>query len=82
MYELALTHKRIAMEIDFGNGNSLYLKKALKIVFVDLYKYLFVDSKNFATEYPNGIGFDDDVLLKEASGLLKLMGRIDLSIEI
>jgi hypothetical protein len=70
------------MEIDFGNKNSLSLKKALKIVYVDLYKYLFVVNKNFATEYQNGIGFDDDVLLKEASGLLKLMGRIDLSIEI
>ena len=74
--------KKLAIELDFGNKKSKYLKKALKIVFVDLYKNLFHDNKNFSNEYSTGIGFSDDILLKEASSLLKMMGRIDLSIEL
>lgn len=81
-YDLVSTLKTLAMLGDFGNGDNRYLKEALKIVFVDLYKHLFIDNKNFATEYPTGVGFNDVDLLKEASGLLKALGRIELSIEL
>jgi hypothetical protein len=81
-FDLATTLKKLAFELEFGNKNSRYLKEALKIVFVDLYKNIFHENNNLLTEWLTSIGFTDDILLLEASSLLKMMGRIDLSIEL
>ena len=65
---------------DFGNVDSKELQNALKILFYDLYKHLFIDNNNFEAEYADRVGFAELDLLKRNSGILKALGRLDLSI--
>ena len=65
---------------DFGNVDSKELQNALKILFFDLYKHLFIDNNNFEAEYADRVGFAELDLLKRNSGILKALGRLDLSI--
>ena len=65
---------------DFGNVDSKELQNALKILFFDLYKHLFIDNNSFEAEYADRVGFAELDLLKRNSGILKALGRLDLSI--
>jgi len=58
------------------------LKKALKILYNDLYSKLFILRKDFNTEYASIVTFKEIELLEKISGLLKLLNSIELSIEV